>query len=208
MKEMDGQVNLFDILNQQEETPDEPQVILNVGQELYVVAKGDVKKAEVFDERSWLCEGNDRGYRLKFENGTYGCTWNSCVDKNVFFTKETAMIKAEKYLNTHEVIRSEDIHPVRTTAYQYTRKTDKRIMTAFYSELENGMIYIKKFMTYHYMMEADKKKNAIENFMKQQEFKYDDVKQVKYEPVFKNMYKIRQKYDWDYAEADHSLAIG
>ena len=31
---------------------------------------------------------------------------------------------------------------------------------------------------------------------------------IDYEPVFKNMYRIRQQYEWDYAEARHSYAAG
>ena len=81
-------------------------------------------------------------------------------------------------------------------------------MIAFYSELENGMLYVREFITFHHIVGADKKEKAIKRFMNQQDFKYSKIKQIDYKPIFKNMYRIRQKYDWDYAEAGHSYAIG
>lgn len=207
MNDIEGQMNLFDILNQ-EHIISEPPILLSAGQELYVVVKGDVRKACVHNERSWLCGDNDRGYRLKYENGTYDCAWNSVIGKEVFFIKNDAVRKAEEYLDTHEVIRAEDIKPLRTVAYQYIRETDKRLMTAFYSELDNGMLYVKEFVTFHYMVEADKKEKVIKKFMEQQTLECEDIKEAEYEPVFKNMYRIRQKYDWDYAEAGHMMATG
>lgn len=207
MKDVKGQISLFDMWNQLGKTLSEPPVLLHDGQKLYVVIKGDVKKARVTGE-SWVCEENNRGYRLEFENGAYGCTWNNRMDKDVFLVEGNAVTKAEEYLKNHEVIRAEEICPVRTVAYQYIRDIDNHIMTAFYSELDNGMIYMKKFITFHHIVEANKKEKAIKEFMQQDEFKYEAVEEVKYEPVFKNMYRIRQKYDWDYAEAGHSYAIG
>lgn len=58
------------------------------------------------------------------------------------------------------------------------------------------------------MVEADKKKKVIKKFMEQQIFECEDINEAEYEPVFKNMNRIRQKYDWDYAEAGHMMATG
>lgn len=206
MNQCEGQISLFDV---QESIPqNEPPVILMPGMTVYVVNKGDVLEEEVLNE-SWICnEGNERGYRLKMKNGTYDCTWNSSLWKNVFFAQNDALTTAEEYLNTHEVIRAEEMKVVRTVAYQYIREIDNRKMIAFYSELENGMLYIREFVTFHHIVGADKKEKAIKRFMNQQEFKYNKIKQIDYKPIFKNMYRIRQKYDWDYAEAGHSYAIG
>ena len=59
------------------------------------------------------------------------------------------------------------------------------------------------------------KTKELQEFREQQEFRYANTpgwgcspKKVEYEPVLKNMYKIRQEYNWDYAEASHSYAIG
>lgn len=199
----EGQISLFDKCQGPEASP----VLLNIGQEIYMLERGDVKKAKIYDDKSWLCGSNDRGYRLTFESGGYGCAWNSGIGKTVFTAEQQAREQAEIYLNTHEVIRAENIHQAETTAYQYMRD-DGRIMTAFYSYIDNGMVYIKEFMTYHHIIMADKRDKAIKKFMGQQEFDYCEVKQVAYKPVFKNMYRIKQKYDWDYAEAGHSYATG
>lgn len=81
-------------------------------------------------------------------------------------------------------------------------------MIAFYSELDNGMLYMKEFFSYDYMVEKSKTKQAIKRFKDQREFAYCDVKQINYVPAFKNMYRIRQTHNWDYAEARHSYALG
>lgn len=206
MNQCDGQMSLFDVEEniQQNEAP----VILMPGMTVYVVNKGDVLEEEVLNE-SWICnEGKERGYRLKIKNGIYDCAWNSSLRKSVFLVQNDALATAEEYLNTHEVIRAEEMKVVRTVAYQYSREIDNRKMIAFYSELENGMLYVREFVTFHHIVGADKKEKAIKRFMNQQEFKYNKIKQIDYKPVFKNMYRIRQKYDWDYAEAGHSYAIG
>lgn len=120
-----------------------------------------------------------------------------------------AVAKAEKFLSEHEVIRAEDIHAVSTTAYRYIRECDGFTMTAFYCELDNGMLYMKEFYTYqHIIVDKKKQKKAIQKFMEQNEIKYGNAILIDYEPVFKNMYRIIHQYDWDYSEAEHSYAIG
>ena len=59
-----------------------------------------------------------------------------------FFDRKEAETVAAAYLNSHDVIRSLDIHPVNTVAYKCGERT------AFYSELDNGCYYMKNFMTY------------------------------------------------------------
>lgn len=204
MKEIEGQISLFDMLNQK----NEPPILLNIGQEVYIVIKGDVKKATVFDEKSWLCGEDDRGYRLIYENGIYDCIKNSNINKNVFLSENKAINKAEEYMQNHDVILAKDIHPIYIASYQYVRKLDGRIMTAFYCELDNDKAYLKDFMTFHYVVDVEKKKKAVKKFFNQQEFQYNDVEKIEYNPTFKNMYRINQQYDWDYSEAGHSYAIG
>lgn len=210
MKDISGQISLFDLksfLGCQPDAKQEPPVLLESGQTLYIVKKGDVRTAKVLDE-NWVCNEDNRGYRLQYDDGCYDCVWNSNLESVGFRNLKDAKIKAEKFLSEHDVIRAEDIHPIYVAAYQYVRECDGRTMTAFYCELDNGMAYFKDFVTYHYMVCVDKKKNAVKKFYKQQEFQYNDVKQVDYEPVFKNMYRICQKYDWDYSEAGHSYSVG
>lgn len=205
-----GQINLFDLASfmgcDLAKEPEQP-VLLEAGQTVYMVNKGDVREAKVLGE-NWILPDNNRGYRLQYLEGAYGCAWNDTLDKECFRNPADALAIAEKYLSEHEVILAQNIHSINTVAYQYIRKSDGRTMTAFYCELDNGMVYIKEFMTFHHMIVADKKQKAIKQFMDQDEFKHNEVVQIKYEPVFKNMYRINQKYDWDYAEAEHSYAVG
>lgn len=198
-----GQINIFDIIKPEIK---EPQILLTPGQRVYVLKKGDVKTATVTAE-TWEC-GTERGYRLQYTANGYGCTWNSELGKKIFTEKEEAVKRAEEFILTHDVIPAENICSVKTTAYQYIRETDNRLMTAFYAELDSGMVYIKEFMTYGHLVKAERKKEAIRQFMEQNEFKYCAPTETEYIPQFRNMYLIRQKCDWDYAEADYSLSAG
>ena len=202
---MNEQISIFDLDCMKSPILDSP-VLLQAGQTVYKVIKGDIEKYTVLPE-SWALENGDRGYRLIEENGLYNCTWNHSIGVDVFAQYEPACSQAEAFLKTHDVIRTEDIKPVRTVAYSYIRDCDKRTMTAFYSELNNGMVYVKEFMTYHHIFEADKKKKAIKKFMEQKEFEYHSPEQIEYEPRFKNMYRCKNS-DWDYAEAGYSNAVG
>lgn len=205
---INGQIDMFSYLKSQEPVT-EPPIMLKAGQEVFLVVKGDVVPYKVLDE-TWICGElhEERGYRLIHQRGTYNVTWNKYIGVSCFLDYDEAHGVGEAYLREKNVIRKENIKPIKTVAYSYIRKSDNREMIAFYSELANGMVYIKEFMTYHHIVEAGKKAKAIKRFMEQQEFKNNEVEQIEYEPVFKNMYRIRQEYDWDYAEAEHGYAVG
>lgn len=209
MKDIVGQISLFDMASfMGYRNPIDAPVMLNTEQKVFIVVRGDVVQYSVINE-SWVCgkDNFDRGYRLKHERGTYSVTWNSSIGVSCFLDFESASNVAEAYLKDHDVIMAESIRPIKTVAYSYTRD-DNRNMIAFYSELDNGMVYIKEFITFHHIVNSDKKSKAIKRFMEQPEFEHNDVKLIDYKPVFKNMYRIKQKYDWDYAEAGHSYATG
>lgn len=212
MKDVVGQISLFDMVNfmgYREDIP-EPPILLKSGQMVFLVIKGDVEPFVVLDE-TWICGdvGEERGYRLQRPDGSaYNAIWNSSIGTSCFIDREMAHNIAEAYLSSVDVIRAEDIKPIKTTAYSYVREGDNREMIAFYSELDNGMVYIKEFMTFHHIVEANKKVKAIKKFMEQSEFNNVNINQIDYVPSFKNMYRIRQQYDWDYAEAGHSYAVG
>lgn len=202
---MDGQIDMLSYLKSLEPVT-EPPLLLKEGQEVFLVVKGDVVPYTVLSE-TWTYDG-ERGYRLQKKSGIYNCTWNKSIGVTCFKDYESAHEAAKFYLKGKDIIMAENIKPIKTVAYSYIRECDNREMIAFYSELDNGMVYIKEFVTYHHIVEANKKGKAIKRFMDQQEFKNNDVKQIEYEPEFKNMYRIRQKYDWDYAEAEHSYSVG
>lgn len=206
---MIGQVSMFELdcmKSMQEEIP----VLLLPWQTVYLVNKGDVQEAEVYgEEPSWLCREDengiktDRGYRLKIKGACYGCTWNSHIGVDCFTAIPPAQEKAGEFLRGHDVILARDIKTISTVAYQYIRDVDSRTMTAFFCELENGLYYIKEFMTFHHIMD----KYGIKKFMEQQEFKYCKLEQIEYQPVFKNMYPCRKDVDWMYASAEYSGCI-
>lgn len=200
---MNEQISMFDLECMKPPELESP-VLLQAGHTVYKVIKGDIEKYTVLLE-TWELKNGNRGYRLIGETGVYNCTWDESIGVDTFTEFETACEKAEAFLKEHDVIRAEGIKPVRTVAYSYTRDCDNRTMTAFYSELDNGMVYMKEFMTYcHILKNKDK---AIKDFMKQQEFNHCSPEQIEYEPKFKNMYLCKNS-GWEYAEARYSNAVG
>lgn len=197
----ENQMNIFDIMNNQSL---EPPIILTIGQIVYKVIRGDVYEFYVYDEKPWLCGDNNtnRGYRLKEKDGCYGCAWNTSLGVDIFTNKQHAINKAEIYLQKNDCIRKENINPVKTVAYSYVRDTDNRTMKAFYSILDNGMVYVKEFMTFsHLSKDVDK---AIKKFMEQPDFKNYTVTEIEYQPTFDNMYSCNNDSGWNYAEARYN----
>ncbi|MEI3218483.1 MAG: hypothetical protein V8S08_01225 [Lachnoclostridium sp.] len=103
------------------------------------------------------------------------------------FEKEKAEEIAEIYLQNHEVIRASEINPVETVAYSYKATATGQRMLAFYSVLDNKMVYVKGFTTFEHLMLKEHAKKEIKKFMEQQEFKYSNPKKIEYIPKFKNM---------------------
>lgn len=175
------------------------------------MVKGDVKEF-IVEHHSFTCGENmsNRGYDLKEcdEINCHDTTWNNEIGKTVFLIHEEAKKEAEEYLKTHDVILATDMNILNTVAFSYTRTCDNREMISFYCELDNGMLYMKEFMTYASLHLKEHKKKAIKKFMEQDEFKYCNPRQIQYIPKLKNMYRIKVKYDWDYSEASHSYATG
>lgn len=199
------QLDIFSITQPQEEPP----ILLSRGQTVYLVNKAEVVKCTVSDgENSWVCRENNRGYRLVRETGGYDCTWNEKIlGREAFTDYKSARQKADEYLQSHDgIILAGDIKPIRTVAYSYIRDCDSRKMIAFYCDLGGDVYYIKEFITYHHIVKG---KKAIEKFMEQQEFKYDNPKEIDgFVPHFKNMYKCTEQSNWDYAECEYAYSVG
>ena len=201
----EGQLDIFSFL---ETETREPPILLQKGQIVYLVNKGDVITARVVDdEDSWVCWENNRGYRLIRESGGYDCTWNIVLGIKAFTKYHDAKAKADEYLKAHDgIILAEDINPINTVAYSYIRDCDKQELIAFYCDLGNNMYYIKEFMTYHHICKGEK---AVKEFMEQQTIKHGKSRQIEdYTPHFKNMYKCMKQSDWDYAECEYTYTIG
>jgi len=201
----------LDIFSYLESPKSEIPFLLTPGQEIYIVDKADVEKMIVDDENTWSC-GNSRYYRLQKACGTYSVTSNDEIGERAFLSYEDARNKAYEYLRSHiDIILAEDIKPLSTVAYSYVRKCDNRVMTAFYCDLGDDMYYIKEFMTFHHICKNRKKKkeDVVKKFMEQQEFKYENPKEIRgYVPQFKNMYKCVKLSDWLYAECGYTYAVG
>lgn len=200
------QLDLFSFLQAEVK---EPPILLKKGQTVYIVNKAEVIISKVVDdENSWICGENNRVYRLIRENVGYDCTWNDRIlGQEAFTDYDNARAKANEYLKSHDgIILAENIVPITTVAYSYIRNIDKEEMTAFYCDIGNDMYYIKEFMTYHHIRKG---KKAIKKFMEQQEFEYENPKEIKgFVPIFKNMYKCTSQSDWDYAECEYVYAVG
>jgi len=206
--ECQEQMSIFDFINPKTEPP----ILLLKGQIAYKVVRGEVEEFEVYDEKSWLCgeENQERGYRLKKDFG-YDCTWNGNIEVDVFTEKESAILKAQEYIKTHDVILSESIKAVEVKAYSYVRDCDNREMKSFYAIIPDGKAYIKQFMSYEHIIDYGSVENARKElkktFCKQQEFEYCNPQEIDYTPTFKNMYLCNKKADWvkwNYAEARYS----
>lgn len=212
MSDIVGQIDLWSFFNAiSKQEKNEPPVLLKKGDHIYKVVKGDMKEF-IVEHHSFVCGENmsNRGYDLKECNATncHDTTWNNEIGKTVFSIHEEAKRKAEEYLKTHEVILATDMNILNMVAFSYMRTCDNREMVSFYCELDNGMLYMKEFMTYASLHLKEHKKKAIKKFMEQDEFKYCNPRQIQYIPELKNMYRIKVKYDWDYSEASHSYATG
>ena len=188
---VDGQISIFDILSSEDrEESHVPQIILKEGDVVYKVLKGDVCQYTVTGENSWLFGTDNRGYRLVDKDGIYNVTSNSKLGVDCFHLESDARQIAEQYLDTHDVICAKDIQHGDVIAYSYIRDLDGREMTAFYTDIGNGLLYMKEFMSYHYIVENTPKN--IRHFMEQQEFSRPGVHKVNFTPSFKNMYRSKE----------------
>ncbi|MCM1183565.1 MAG: hypothetical protein NC337_09340 [Roseburia sp.] len=195
------QMDLYSFMQSMKE---EPPILLSGGQTVYLVEKAEIIKCTVSDERSWMCGEYDRGYRLIRES-LYDVTWNSRIGKEAFTDYADAKSKADEYLENHsDVIFAKDMLPRSTVAYSC--KSDNRELVAFCCDLGSDMYYIKEFTTYHHIGRGNE---AAKNFMRQQEFRREDVKRIEgYVPVLKNMYRCSKQSDWEYAESSYKYAVG
>lgn len=201
--EINGQMNIFDFII----TSEEPPVLLYPGNEVFVVTKGDIERFYVEERKSWICgsDNENRGYSIS--NGrTYNVVTNMDIGSCAFLEHDRAKMKAEEYINSHDVILADDIRIVKTVAYGYRRKVDDREMVSFYCTLDNGELYMKEFMTFCHIVKNTKK--AIEKFMNQQEFKHENPKQISYLVKPKNMYRCKGTDAWLYTEAGCTYGVG
>lgn len=200
MKQCEGQISLMDLITSTA-TKDVPLILLAEGQTVYKVVRGDIETHIVTGE-TWICGGDNRGYRLKKADGCWDCTWNTQINKVVFVNLEAARRVVEQYLAENEHILARDIHAIRVVAYRY--EYNRRKITNFYSVLENGNVYY----CYGSMYEHIGTEAEIKEFEKKRKkfTKYRGYKELKgYQPEYANMYKCPKHGIWLYAAARYGF---
>lgn len=186
-----------------------PEILLNEGDVVYVVNKGDFARYQATGE-TWKYGKNPamgRSYQLVGENGLYHITTNESIAMgNTVMDYDAARKLSQKYLLEHDVIMADSINPISVKAYSYIRKSDSRELIAFICDLGNETYYVKEFYTYHHIVKG---KKTVKKFMEQSEFQNEKTKELSdFVPVFKNMYKCTEISSWAYGESEYTYATG
>lgn len=204
-KDIEGQISLADLMDfyAPQQKTDEPPIMLQEGQKVYKVIRGDIEEHIVIGG-TWKCGENNRGYRLESVSGRCDVIWNTSIGLNAFSDMEEARKKAEQYFEEHYCIRAESIKANETVAYRYLY--NGKVVLQFYSVLEDGMTY------YHYgsMYDHIGGRKEIKEFEKQMsERKNCEGYKILtgYQPVFSNMYKCNDR-EWKYAAARYQYING
>ena len=205
-----GQISIFDILTEKDDikealaTPQSP-LALTDGQPVFRVTRGLIDTF-FYKGDNWTVEKNGEIETIYGIQDGYGYDSfpKSALGVSYFTTAEEAESKAEQYILEHRndilVIRPEYI--VQTVAWSFIRACDGRKMTAFISELKNGMTYMKDFYTYYHVL--DKKFDKVfKEYTKSFNFKqYDNlVKEKDFKPNCYMLYACEEGNSWAYAEA-------
>lgn len=220
----DGQVSIFDILRQapapkeeQEEQKKEPEDFCSILQPKQYIY--DVLKAEIIARRvvsKYRVEGRKQTFYHTKDVYTEGnsTTDDTKIGATTFLTKEEAIAVAAAYEDKYEMIKAYSIVYEKARCWQKERKTDGRILYAWYAVgIPNAdgttMMYCKGYMTYQH---AYKLKNAKEVEAKIKEL-IKDVEENHMEPAntdlihFENLYPCKEGANWDFAEARYSETI-
>lgn len=199
-------MNLMGFLQEEREEKFQNEIIKN-GEIVFRVLKGDVLSLQCESSYSIGKSEEETGYRMRnLENGGGDTVTSLQIGNTVFFSREKADSEAKKFLDTHDVILAKDMEPVETFAWYYIRNVDGRKMTAFYTVLSNGCLYVKDFMTYAHLFLPENATKALKKFIKET-IKGDLNKIDGYNPRLKNMYRCKNS-DWDYGESEYSMAVG
>ena len=200
----EGQLSIFDLTSSQSILPD-----LTKGEKFYGRKGIEVVEYTVTGKQWNSSNGNRTYYEVESPDGDHTSITHDQIDTAVFRDKSKVQKLADDFLKSHDVILAEDIHPVETHAYSVVRSVDGRVLYAYYCLLDNGMVYMKNFMTYDHIFTQEHAKKAIKGFSKQQFFDLDKVVEEKdFVPQFKNMYKTTEGCNWDYTQIECSYACG
>ncbi len=174
---------------------------LSVGDKVWMVTLGDVSEQEVV--RLYQLE-EEYGYHL---SGT--TTWDHEIGEKCFLTPGEAERKAKNFIRDHDVILIDQIKPIETRRYGYTRKCDGRYMIAALDLLPEGKVLEKGFVTFMHIVDCYTEINARKYIEKRQEREgYANCEPYYGELKIKNMYRCKKGLDWAYAEAGYSGCEG
>ncbi len=198
-----AQLSLFDFI-EKENTKNIP-VLFTKGNILYFVRRADVERCTVCKDTPWLVHDNtSRGYWILFENGCYGVITNESLNKEVFFSEEDARKAAEKYADSCDMIRADQMHLQVLESYEYVRECDGYVLRSYLADMGNGYLYVKEFMTYaHVVKDTPKARKAYQKQIAENQ-KYNKVKKSVVCPKAVNMYRCKNDGEWIYAEAKYT----
>jgi len=199
-----GQMDIFDFIKK-----DEPEIILQPGEHIYKVLKGDIIEYEV-EDWTYTCGEDDRGYGLIYidledpdsDFHTYSRVWNSSFEgegQYFFRDKKAAEHKVRENLKNIEHILAKDMKPVKVVAWELMSNGHKHV--EWYAVLDNGLIYFDYGSIYKHIGTE----KEIKKFMKviadnKNRAKHSEFELFDYKPQFKNMFKCND-HDWVYAES-------
>ena len=205
-----GQMSIFDILTEKDDlrealTTPQSSLALTDNQAVFRVTKGLID-IFIYKGDNWTIEKDgviETIYSVQDGHG-YDSFPESALGITYFTTAEEAENKAEQYILEHRndilIVRPKDI--VQTVAWSFIRACDGRKMTAFISELKNGMTYMKDFYTYYHVL--DKKfDKVLKEYTKSFTFRQHDnlVEEVNFTPITHILYACEEGNSWTYAEA-------
>lgn len=200
------QMSLFEMMEEQyrQRAEETIPILLHTGDIVYFLCKADIEKGIVTDEKSWLHSDNqDRGYSVLLEKGIFNCAHNSTLGVSVFTQKEEAENAAKTYIETHEVLLADTMHLSNIQAYGYKRNCDGKELIAYMGELGNGLLYVKKFMTYQHIVKDSPSARKEFDSEIQKAKQYNIWRKDDFSPKLKNMYPCQKEGLWLYAEAGY-----
>lgn len=166
---------------------------------VWEVVRGDIKRCEITGD----------AYNGYWVNGGYfgnESLHNGYLDKKYITNYDSAIEIAKKYLDTHDVILAEHMKPAEIVAYKYYRPQDNDVIIAFYTELENGLIYMREFGTYDHIVK--KTHDSIQHFYADKVFRDNRVYRIENRPNLKNMYACNPfGGKWLYAQAEYRYIL-
>ena len=157
---VEGQINLFDIIAEQETVP-----LIPLNTPIFIVEFDVVLRATA--TRYWLCTHNPKsyyGYNINFENGGCNTIWDYSIGDMVFFSQEEAEKAASEC--QHDKIDPGRITLDECQSWEYFRELDNHRLTATIAKIGDTRLYDHDFMCYHFIREFSTKATRDKEYKK------------------------------------------